>query len=178
MAYSFQTFSVGQVLTASQMNAVEVNIRDHVHGSDGVVAAPVTGATQAEMEAGTSNTVAATPLNAQFHQSAAKCVMMATVAAGAPTLRTPPSYNITSIGDTATGRLTVTIATDFSSANWCTLASVEVAATTSAFFVVTIDNASRTAGAVLLECWEGDVAGAAMALSDPVSWNMAGYGDQ
>ena len=28
MAYSFQTFSVGQVLTAAQMNQVEVNIRD------------------------------------------------------------------------------------------------------------------------------------------------------
>ena len=29
MSYSFQTFSVGQVLTSSQMNQVEVNIRDH-----------------------------------------------------------------------------------------------------------------------------------------------------
>lgn len=35
-AYSFQTFSVGQVLTASQMNQVEVNVRDHVHGTAGV----------------------------------------------------------------------------------------------------------------------------------------------
>lgn len=32
MAYSFQTFSIGQVLTAVQMNQVEANIRDHVHG--------------------------------------------------------------------------------------------------------------------------------------------------
>ena len=37
-AYAFQTFSVGQVLTSSQMNATEVNIRDHVHGVAGVVA--------------------------------------------------------------------------------------------------------------------------------------------
>jgi len=36
MAYSFQTFSVGQVLTAAQMNQVEVNIRDHIHGVSGV----------------------------------------------------------------------------------------------------------------------------------------------
>src|SRR5258708_7278686 len=35
-AYSFQTFNVGQVLTATQMNQVEVNIRDHVHGVAGV----------------------------------------------------------------------------------------------------------------------------------------------
>lgn len=36
MAYVFQTFSLGNVLTATQMNQIEVNIRDHVHGSDGV----------------------------------------------------------------------------------------------------------------------------------------------
>lgn len=37
MAYSFQTFSVGQVLTAAQVNQIEVNVRDHVHGVGGVV---------------------------------------------------------------------------------------------------------------------------------------------
>lgn len=37
MAYSFQTFTVNQVLTAAQMNQVEVNVRDHVHGSASVV---------------------------------------------------------------------------------------------------------------------------------------------
>lgn len=31
-----QTFSFEQVLTAAQMNQVEVNVRDHVHGRDGV----------------------------------------------------------------------------------------------------------------------------------------------
>ena len=36
MAYSFQTFSAAQVLTAAQMNQVEVNVRDHVHGVAGV----------------------------------------------------------------------------------------------------------------------------------------------
>ena len=35
--YLFQTFSVGQVLTASQVNQFDVNIRDHVHGAAGVV---------------------------------------------------------------------------------------------------------------------------------------------
>lgn len=38
MAYVFQTFTVGQVLTAAQMNQVEVNVRDHVHGQNGVSA--------------------------------------------------------------------------------------------------------------------------------------------
>ena len=36
MSYSFQTFSFQQVLTSAQMDQVEVNVRDHVHGQDGV----------------------------------------------------------------------------------------------------------------------------------------------
>lgn len=36
MTYSFQTFSVDAVLTAVQMNQVEANIRDHVHGQGSV----------------------------------------------------------------------------------------------------------------------------------------------
>ena len=39
MAYVFQTFVASQVLTAAQMNQVEENIKAHVHGLDGVVAA-------------------------------------------------------------------------------------------------------------------------------------------
>ena len=37
MTYILQTFSFEQVLTSAQMNQVEVNIRDHVHGRDSVV---------------------------------------------------------------------------------------------------------------------------------------------
>lgn len=36
MAYSFQTFSVGQVFTAGQANQIEANARDHQHGTAGV----------------------------------------------------------------------------------------------------------------------------------------------
>ena len=32
MTYTFQTFSVGEVLAASKMNQLEVNVRDHQHG--------------------------------------------------------------------------------------------------------------------------------------------------
>lgn len=35
-AYSFQTFSVLEVLGAAKMNQIEVNVRDHVHGVSGV----------------------------------------------------------------------------------------------------------------------------------------------
>lgn len=36
-AYSFQTFAVLEVLGASKMNQIEVNVRDHVHGRGNVV---------------------------------------------------------------------------------------------------------------------------------------------
>lgn len=36
MAYVFQTFVTSQVLTSTQMNQVESNIKDHVHGAAGV----------------------------------------------------------------------------------------------------------------------------------------------
>jgi hypothetical protein len=39
MAYSFQTFSVGEVLTSSKMNQLEVNVRDHIHGTSSGVSA-------------------------------------------------------------------------------------------------------------------------------------------
>lgn len=43
MAYSYQTFTFGQVLTAAQMQQVEINIRDHVHGTSSVVRIPADG---------------------------------------------------------------------------------------------------------------------------------------
>lgn len=38
MSYSYQTFSVGQVLTAAQVQSLMDSIRDHLHGSDSVAA--------------------------------------------------------------------------------------------------------------------------------------------
>lgn len=38
MPYSLQTFAFNQVLTAAQVNQIEANIRDHVHGVGGVAA--------------------------------------------------------------------------------------------------------------------------------------------
>lgn len=43
MAYSFQTFSIGEVFTAAKANQIEVNVRDHVHGSGGVAAVTTAG---------------------------------------------------------------------------------------------------------------------------------------
>ena len=55
MAYTFQTYSVGQVLTAAQMGQEEANIRDHQHGLASVLMAiPVVAA------GGTVNAITAT----------------------------------------------------------------------------------------------------------------------
>jgi hypothetical protein len=144
-------------------------------------AVPYAIATQAEQETGTSTTVAVTPGRQAFHPSAAKCWAFVTVSGGVPTLTS--SYNITSITDTATGRLTITVATDFSSANWCCVPGVEVQDTAGAggnFAGVKIDPTSLAAGSVVLENWNIQfTAGAGdVQLADPTSWSMVGYGDQ
>jgi hypothetical protein len=102
---------------------------------------------------------------------------IATVSAGVPTLAA--SFNITSITDTATGELTVTIATDFASANYAWLASVELPGTTyeeANVRNVAIRNGSRAAGSVVLDCYD-DTEDTHL-LADPASWHFAGFGAQ
>lgn len=83
------------------------------------------GATQAEMETGTATTSAVTPGVMQNHPGVAKVWAYITVAGGTPSL--DASYNVTSITDTSAGNVTVTIATDFSSANYCAIAQAVTA---------------------------------------------------
>jgi hypothetical protein len=102
---------------------------------------------------------------------------IATVSGGTPTLQS--SFNITSITDTATGELTVTIATDFASANYAWLASVELPGTTyeeANVRNVAIRNGSRAAGSVILDCHD-DTEDTHL-LADPASWHFAGFGAQ
>lgn len=95
------------------------------------------------------------------------------MASGVPTLA--QNYNITSITDTAPGQVTVTIATDFSSANYMIVGSAG-----------TLDGAGKwvgvsattppTAGAMLLNSFS-----AAGTLGDPSTgggWYVAAFGDQ
>jgi len=119
-------------------------------------------ATQAEEAAATSATTDVTPANQQFHPSAAKCWAYVTVSAGTPTL--VASYNITSITDTGVGDLTITIATDFASANWVALAVVDSNM---------VEVAARTAGTVELKAFNF-----VPALADPGAYNFVGFGTQ
>lgn len=127
-------------------------------------AASVTGsmvAAQADQETATSTTTVVTPGRQQFHPSAAKFWLKA---AGAGTLTS--SYNITSVTDTGTGVLTVTIATDFSSADYC----VTVGWVSGSVYVVV---ASQAAGSFALNSF--NFAGSP---TDPTTYFASGFGDQ
>jgi hypothetical protein len=150
-------------------------------------------ASQAEMEAATSLLTTSTPGRQHYHPGHPKCAAKVTVSGGTPTLQSANSYNITSITDTAEGRLTITIATDFADAHWVCVPSIEAAFVTGssdvaterpAVFVVGIDSGGQAAGSVVLECYEAeDSSGStsivyAVTLADPVAWHMIGIGDQ
>lgn len=77
--------------------------------------------TQAEMEAASSTTTSVSPGRTQYHPGVAKMWAYITVSGGTPSL--DASHNVTSITDTSAGVVTVTIATDFSSANYAAVAS-------------------------------------------------------
>jgi hypothetical protein len=79
-------------------------------------------ASQAEMEAASSTTVAVTPGRAQYHPSAAKFWVKFN-GTGTPAINA--SYNMTSITDNGAGYYTINIGVDFSSGNYCVVANAE-----------------------------------------------------
>ena len=129
-------------------------------------ASSVTAASQAEQEAGTEAAKYVAPATQQFHPSAAKLWLKAT--ANSTTIEV--SYNITSVADTAIGRMTVTIATDFSGVDWAASISAEVALFTDVHSQ-SLDSAPA-AGTCIMEN-----ANAASGALDPVAWFLVGYGD-
>lgn len=124
-------------------------------------------ATQAEQETGSSTSVFVSPGRQQFHPSAVKFWGFVTYTTGTPTLQT--NYNITSITDTAVGKLTVTIATDFSSANWAGFVVSETATNDDAFDY----NINRAAGSVEFRHTESSGT-----FADPANIGFGGLGDQ
>ena len=128
------------------------------------------GATQAQQETGTSTTIPVVPGVQQYHASAAKAWLYSAVSAGVPA--TPPTahYNITSMADTGTGVTTVTIATDFSSADWCAINTNQSTGATGGHAA----NSGKAAGTIVLRNYSGNDP----AVVDPDAYNFAGFGDQ
>jgi hypothetical protein len=139
------------------------------------ISGPIEIAIQSEMEAGTDVLRAVTPGRQHFHPGHPKFWVRAT--ANSTTIQ--ESYNVTSVADTATGQMTVTIATDFAGATWCCIPGVEANSTTTGSYAVTSDNGTIAAGTVVLESWLciPSGGGANNALTDPTSWHACGFGD-
>jgi hypothetical protein len=129
----------------------------------------IIGASASDQETATSTSVVVTPGVQHRHPSAAKCWAFVTVSGGTPTLQT--SFNITSITDTATGRLTITIATDFSSANWAGFMTKDESGGPAGSFEQLLT--AKAAGSVEL-----NLQTTAVGYDDPTGWNFMGFGDQ
>jgi hypothetical protein len=132
-------------------------------------------ATQAEQEAGSSTTAVVTPGRQHFHPSAAKFWVKAT--GNSTTIVV--SYNMTSWANTATGQATGTIATDFSSADWCGQVSIlDATSAWDATFTTGCGFGTMAAGTFRVDCSTmTDGATAAAAFNNPDSWHAIGYGD-
>jgi hypothetical protein len=125
-------------------------------------------ATQAEMEAASSTTIVVAPGRQHFHPSAAKLWGGVDYSAGTPSIGA--SHNITSLTDTGTGSLSVTIATDFSSTDYGLVVNGERAVAN----VCVFDSDSRSAGS--FSCIVNNSStGAAV---DPVYVSFSAFGDQ
>lgn len=89
-------------------------------------------AVQSEMETATDTVRAVPPGRQQFHPSACKCWGKFN---GSGTVSLDASYNTTSLTDNGTGKYTIAIATDMSSANYAALADGNVAGASGALAV-------------------------------------------
>jgi hypothetical protein len=120
-------------------------------------------ATEAEMETNTSTTKTPSVATVRHDPGVAKCWGYFDYAGG-----TNASHNITSIADTATGRVTVTIATNFSSANWAASVTLEQTAGLCPSYV------SKAAGTIEIRSSNGNSG----ALQDATAIDFIGFGTQ
>lgn len=128
-------------------------------------------ATQADQETGSSVVLAVTPGRQHFHPSA--CKFWANVTgAGSPALSA--SYNVTSVADTNTGRMTVTIATDFSSAAW-SLGGTGIGSTTVTSAAMQW-GVSKAAGSIEID--NSDLSATPVVEDPTVGYDIQGFGDQ
>jgi len=166
------TTAAGDTFVAEALGSGNVRIVNYVK-ADGtaIVATSVpAAASQAEMETATSTTVYATPGRTQYHPGVAKAWFSITNSGGAVTVNT--SHNITSITRDSTGIFTVTIATDFSSAEYVCAGIYNNADSANNNKTVTFQ--AQAAGSVKINF--GDGAGAA---TDPAyKATIVFFGDQ
>lgn len=119
------------------------------------------------METATDLSKGVTPGRQHMHPGHPKVWGNATVSSGTPTLQS--SYNMTSITDSGTGNLSMTIATDFSSAQYASLISIANDGVANV-----VQYGSVTAGS-----FSGQVQrSSSEASNDPAGWSWEALGDQ
>lgn len=131
-------------------------------------------ASQAEMEGGTALDRFVTPGRMQYHPGVCKAWVKAGV-----TANILASWNITSLTDTGTGVMGITIATDFSSTDYCVQVSVEATATTWGVANTRephIRNATLAAGSLSVDCVDNTAT--TSLVKDPQTWHVSMFGDQ
>lgn len=139
---------------------------------DGVlITAGAAAASQAEMEAASSNTVMATPGRVKFAPSAAKAWVNFT---GTGTVTINASNNVTSITDNGTGDYTVNFTIAFSSANYCAVYGGQYVSANSIALINTKVATTPTASAINLST----VAATDGTIADVTTVHAAFYGDQ
>lgn len=134
-------------------------------------------ASQAEMEAATATNRLTTPGGLQNHPGVCKCWVSFTFTGTAPN-KTPTasaSWNVTSVSDDGVGKTTVTIATDFSSANYVVVASSQTTNSTDAAAGTWVTTGTLAAGSVAL--YIATQANPPV-FEDPTSMTVAMFGDQ
>jgi len=136
------------------------------------VVSGLSAATQAEMEAASSNTVSATPANTKYHPGVAKLWLKVGALFNANTIMA--SYNVTSTTE-GTGTLTVTIATDFSSGEYVVVATPQYSQPNNAYDKITlgVSRGNMAAGSFAL-CSVNYT----NVLTDPDYYLCAAFGDQ
>lgn len=130
-------------------------------------------ASASEQRTATSLVAAVAPGTQQYHPSASKFWVVAT----GGTAAIDDSYNVTSTTDTGVGRMTVTTANDFTSANWCCQVSIEMidsSPDTAAEQMIAAIEGTKAAGSVVVSCTEPI---SAWPNQDPFKWHVLGFGD-
>lgn len=133
----------------------------------------VLSAVQATQATGTSTALFVTPGVQKYHDSAAKFWAYSILSAGVP--QTSATFNISSIGDTATGKATFNFTTSFSSANWSVHSTCEWPAAETSGQICGVDNAGQASGSVVIRSM-GTGASSNASLQDPASYHVVGFG--
>lgn len=129
-------------------------------------------ATQAEQETGTSTVKYVTSGRQHYHDSAAKAWLTGDYAGGGTPSPAADSYNVSSVGDTGTGIMTVNFTTSFSSANYVQAGMCQRASTNSALWPAIYISTDPTASACAIAFVSDGATN-----TDPSFYSSAFHGD-